>query len=62
MATMRRPCFVLSLLCLVSPSMPQALPARRSRYCIVGAGPAGIQLGHFLNQNQRDYVITTVVC
>lgn len=26
-------------------------------YCIVGAGPAGIQLGHFLYHAGRDYVI-----
>lgn len=26
-------------------------------YCIVGAGPAGLQLGHFLKHAGRDYVI-----
>lgn len=26
-------------------------------YIIVGAGPAGLQLGHFLQQSDRDYVI-----
>ncbi|CAG0902198.1 unnamed protein product [Darwinula stevensoni] len=26
-------------------------------YCIVGAGPAGLQLGYFLQQTGRDYVI-----
>ena len=26
-------------------------------YLIVGAGPAGLQMGYFLNQAQRDYLI-----
>ena len=26
-------------------------------YCIVGAGPAGLQLGSFLREANRDYVI-----
>ena len=26
-------------------------------YLIVGAGPAGLQLGYYLEQNQRDYLI-----
>ncbi|XP_059155814.1 FAD-dependent oxidoreductase domain-containing protein 2-like [Physella acuta] len=26
-------------------------------YCIVGAGPAGLQLGYFMQQSGRDYVI-----
>ena len=29
----------------------------RHQYCVVGAGPAGLQLGFFLQQAQRDYVI-----
>lgn len=32
-----------------------ALPSHA--YCIVGAGPAGLQLAYFLGQAQRDYVI-----
>eukprot|EP00439_Symbiodinium_sp_Y106_P023208 s6574_g2.t2 len=27
------------------------------KYCIIGAGPAGVQLGHFLFHANRDYVI-----
>eukprot|EP00746_Dinoflagellata_sp_MGD_P135317 gnl/MRDRNA2_/MRDRNA2_69305_c0_seq2.p1 gnl/MRDRNA2_/MRDRNA2_69305_c0~~gnl/MRDRNA2_/MRDRNA2_69305_c0_seq2.p1 ORF type:complete len:779 (-),score=109.38 gnl/MRDRNA2_/MRDRNA2_69305_c0_seq2:205-2541(-) len=27
------------------------------KYCIIGAGPAGVQLGHFLHAANRDYVI-----
>lgn len=26
-------------------------------YCVVGAGPAGLQMGYFLHQAKRDYVI-----
>ncbi|XP_072299588.1 FAD-dependent oxidoreductase domain-containing protein 2 [Eucyclogobius newberryi] len=26
-------------------------------YCVLGAGPAGLQMGHFLSRNQRDYII-----
>ncbi|XP_058229498.1 FAD-dependent oxidoreductase domain-containing protein 2 [Hemibagrus wyckioides] len=26
-------------------------------YCVLGAGPAGLQMGYFLSQSQRDYII-----
>jgi hypothetical protein len=26
-------------------------------YCIVGAGPGGIQLGHYMHQQSRDFII-----
>ena len=26
-------------------------------YCIVGAGPGGLQLGHYMHRQSRDYVI-----
>ena len=26
-------------------------------YCIIGAGPAGLQLGYFLQKAQRNYII-----
>ena len=26
-------------------------------YCIIGAGPAGLQMGYFLEQDNRDYII-----
>jgi hypothetical protein len=26
-------------------------------YCIVGAGPGGLQLGHYLHKKSRDYII-----
>eukprot|EP00435_Cladocopium_sp_Y103_P009705 s77_g2.t1 len=31
--------------------------AEQHQYCIIGAGPAGVQLGHFLKHAHRDYVI-----
>ncbi|KAK7074707.1 FAD-dependent oxidoreductase domain-containing protein 2, partial [Halocaridina rubra] len=27
------------------------------RYCVIGAGPAGLQIGYFLHKAKRDYVI-----
>ncbi|KAL8620878.1 hypothetical protein ACOMHN_047049 [Nucella lapillus] len=32
-------------------------PHRYHDYCIIGAGPAGLQLGHFLEKAGRDYVV-----
>uniref|UniRef100_A0A8C9TQG6 FAD-dependent oxidoreductase domain containing 2 n=1 Tax=Scleropages formosus TaxID=113540 RepID=A0A8C9TQG6_SCLFO len=29
----------------------------RHDYCVLGAGPAGLQMGYFLSQTQRDYII-----
>ena len=31
------------------------LAANYTQYCVVGAGPAGLQMGHFLNRAGRDY-------
>ncbi|CAE7699386.1 Foxred2 [Symbiodinium sp. CCMP2456] len=45
--------------CLVLQSLAAlaAVGAERiSKYCVVGAGPAGIQLGHFLKNASLDYV------
>ncbi|CDQ67826.1 unnamed protein product [Oncorhynchus mykiss] len=30
---------------------------RHHDYCVLGAGPAGLQMGHFLSKSQRDYII-----
>ncbi|KAM4634461.1 FAD-dependent oxidoreductase domain-containing protein 2 [Polymixia lowei] len=30
---------------------------RHYGYCVLGAGPAGLQMGHFLSKSKRDYVI-----
>jgi len=37
--------------------MVSASAAEFNEYCIVGAGPAGIQMGIFMQKAQRDYVI-----
>lgn len=37
-------------------SCPDAASAMH-KYCVVGAGPAGIQMGHLLNKAGRDYVV-----
>lgn len=29
----------------------------KHEYCIIGAGPAGLQLGYFLSKVNRDYII-----
>uniref|UniRef100_A0A3B4YPZ7 FAD-dependent oxidoreductase domain containing 2 n=1 Tax=Seriola lalandi dorsalis TaxID=1841481 RepID=A0A3B4YPZ7_SERLL len=30
---------------------------RHFEYCVLGAGPAGLQMGHFLSKAKRDYII-----
>uniref|UniRef100_A0A6Q2WX33 FAD-dependent oxidoreductase domain containing 2 n=1 Tax=Esox lucius TaxID=8010 RepID=A0A6Q2WX33_ESOLU len=30
---------------------------RHHDYCVLGAGPAGLQMGYFLSKSQRDYII-----
>eukprot|EP00933_Yihiella_yeosuensis_P020232 TRINITY_DN1626_c0_g1_i5.p1 TRINITY_DN1626_c0_g1~~TRINITY_DN1626_c0_g1_i5.p1 ORF type:complete len:746 (+),score=88.01 TRINITY_DN1626_c0_g1_i5:85-2322(+) len=42
---------------LLVASLGSAHAEQQHQYCIVGAGPAGIQLGHFLLHAKRDYVI-----
>ena len=27
------------------------------KYCIIGAGPGGVQIGYFLQKSKRDYII-----
>ena len=50
--------FQLTSLCLLllTPAT-SADPRRYHDYCIVGAGPAGLQLGHYMQKANRDYVI-----
>uniref|UniRef100_A0A914UQ38 Uncharacterized protein n=1 Tax=Plectus sambesii TaxID=2011161 RepID=A0A914UQ38_9BILA len=48
----------LSLLCLLSLAPLSVIAEKITHdYCIVGAGPAGLQLGFFLNRDGHDYVI-----
>ena len=54
--------FALAYAYFVLPSATEAKMATEyHKYCVVGAGPAGVQLGHLLNNptvgNPRDYVI-----
>lgn len=30
---------------------------QRYTYCVLGAGPAGLQMGYFLSKARRDYII-----
>lgn len=32
-------------------------PTIHHDYCVIGAGPSGLQLGYYLQQKNRDYVI-----
>ena len=34
-----------------------ACTSTSNKYCVVGAGPAGVQMGHLLNKQKRDYVV-----
>ena len=37
---------------------PQTHPAPRYHdYCVIGAGPAGLQMGYFFHRAGRDYVV-----
>ena len=46
------PLGLLLLLC-ATPTAPLSPP--HSRYCILGAGPGGLQLGHYMHRAGRDY-------
>merc|ERR1719498_581941 len=32
-------------------------PDEHHKYCIVGAGPVGVQIGHYLQESGRDYIL-----
>ncbi|XP_074553040.1 FAD-dependent oxidoreductase domain-containing protein 2 [Halichoeres trimaculatus] len=55
------PCFTLFILIgCVQTSLSNLHPhndTRRYEYCVLGAGPAGLQMGYFLNKAKRDYII-----
>ncbi|XP_072561092.1 FAD-dependent oxidoreductase domain-containing protein 2 [Paramormyrops kingsleyae] len=36
---------------------PSSNSTCRHDYCVLGAGPAGLQIGYFLSHSQRDYII-----
>lgn len=52
--------FQWTLVLLLLTLLPFALtsdPYRYHDYCVVGAGPAGLQLGYFFQKAHRDYII-----
>lgn len=53
-------CFILfTLVGLVLTSLNDYLHNGTSHYhyCVLGAGPAGLQMGFFLSKARRDYII-----
>ncbi|KAM6966595.1 FAD-dependent oxidoreductase domain-containing protein 2 isoform 2-T2 [Tautogolabrus adspersus] len=55
------PCYILFVLigCVQSSfgNPHQHNDTRHYEYCVLGAGPAGLQMGYFLNKAKRDYII-----
>ncbi|XP_065820500.1 FAD-dependent oxidoreductase domain-containing protein 2 isoform X2 [Labrus bergylta] len=56
------PCYILSFVLIgcVQSSLgdpQQHNETRHHEYCVLGAGPAGLQMGFFLNKAKRDYII-----
>nr|XP_033501247.1 FAD-dependent oxidoreductase domain-containing protein 2 [Epinephelus lanceolatus] len=55
------PCFILFILigCVTcsSDDHHHHNATRRYDYCVLGAGPAGLQMGYFLSKANRDYII-----
>ncbi|XP_057673130.1 FAD-dependent oxidoreductase domain-containing protein 2 [Corythoichthys intestinalis] len=54
------PCLIVFILTSVSTCIGddrQYNDTSHHEYCILGAGPAGLQMGYFLSKSKRDYVI-----
>ncbi|XP_028311711.1 FAD-dependent oxidoreductase domain-containing protein 2 [Gouania willdenowi] len=49
------PCVLLSVLIVLVWS--SSVDSFHYDYCVLGAGPAGLQMGHFLSKAKRDYII-----
>ncbi|XP_053707510.1 FAD-dependent oxidoreductase domain-containing protein 2 [Synchiropus splendidus] len=49
--------FILADLVTSSHPPEQSQATLQHDYCVLGAGPAGLQMGHFLSKSQRDYII-----
>lgn len=47
---------------LVAGTEPAQQHTEHYKYCVVGAGPAGVQLGHYLHNAQRDYILLERSC
>ncbi|CAK0798717.1 unnamed protein product [Prorocentrum cordatum] len=50
-------CAVALWMALAGATLASAPPREHHAYCIIGAGPAGLQLGHFLKHAGRDYAV-----
>ncbi|XP_035470688.2 FAD-dependent oxidoreductase domain-containing protein 2 isoform X3 [Scophthalmus maximus] len=50
------PCFLLLILTGCAACCSDN-GTRRFDYCVLGAGPAGLQMGHFLSRAKRDYIV-----
>uniref|UniRef100_A0A665UN42 FAD-dependent oxidoreductase domain containing 2 n=1 Tax=Echeneis naucrates TaxID=173247 RepID=A0A665UN42_ECHNA len=54
------PCFLFCIFltgCVKCSSNHQHNGTRHFDYCVLGAGPAGLQMGYFLSKAKRDYII-----
>ncbi|TDH02556.1 hypothetical protein EPR50_G00153840 [Perca flavescens] len=54
------PCFILFILVGCVKCSSEYHPHNGTRhydYCVLGAGPAGLQMGYFLSKAKRDYII-----
>ena len=40
-----------------APSVPSPVAEEHFDHCIIGAGPGGVQLGFFLQQSKRSYIV-----
>lgn len=49
--------FLLSFLGLITGSEQHTNITHHHDYCVLGAGPSGLQMGHFLSRAGRDYII-----
>ncbi|KAM9844287.1 FAD-dependent oxidoreductase domain-containing protein 2 [Aulostomus maculatus] len=52
----RLPCLILLILTGLVKSAADNI-TRKHDYCVLGAGPAGLQMGYFLSKAKRDYII-----
>ena len=49
--------FVFSLLFFATKAEQDNQKENYHQYCVIGAGPAGLQMGYFLKSAERDYMI-----
>ena len=49
--------FVFSTFLLVVAAQQENQTVNYHEYCVIGAGPGGLQMGYFLKSSKRDYII-----